>query len=201
MFELIGALSPLLGAVIGGVGQHAANQANIKVAREQMAFQERMSNTAVQRRMHDLEASGINPILAGQYDASSPAGALATMGNVGGAMMMGAQTGVDVARQAATFEAEVDKAFEEVAHVVSQRELAEIGWQKGAQEIMNLQTAREVAEFEADIKRLQIPGVQAEAELWEWLSGAGGAEIAKAIPLVGPFMAGLLRVFLVAARR
>lgn len=77
---------PIVGGLFGQEGQEEANKANAKQAALQMEFQreqnqkamdfsERMSNTAYQRGMKDMQKAGLNPMLAFMKGgASAPSG-------------------------------------------------------------------------------------------------------------------------------
>lgn len=104
---LIGAGASLAGSLLASQGQQQANQQNAALAREQMAFQERMSNTAYQRGMADMKAAGLNPILAYQKGgASTPGGALATMQNEGAAWSDGISNATNAVATASKYSKE-----------------------------------------------------------------------------------------------
>lgn len=83
--DLSGAsVAPALTGSVGAFIQNDMNRSNADhamdrsdaMAREQMAFQERMSNSAYQRATKDMRQAGINPMVAFQQGgASTPSGA------------------------------------------------------------------------------------------------------------------------------
>jgi hypothetical protein len=113
-----GAAGSIIGGLIGQSGQESTNATNIRLQQNQQSWEERMSNTAIQRRQSDLRAAGINPIIAGGYGGAAdvPNVAPARVENAGAFLGAGVQAAgerASSAAQVALINAQVDKTSSE----------------------------------------------------------------------------------------
>lgn len=142
----------LAGGIVSSAGQAQANKENAEQASNQMDFQERMSNTSYQRGVVDMRAAGINPILAADRGgASTPTGAMATMGNEGAGLGAGISSAVPTTMSAIQTQANVHLANAQAVQSTTQSALNKAQAEKALADAgYSNATARE-AKVDADI--------------------------------------------------
>lgn len=176
------------GGLLSYFGQRSANARNIALAREQMRFQERMSNTQFQRRMRDLRKAGVNPLLAvSQGGASSPAGQTARVESAEGSGVTSAMRALQTMAQ--TQQLEAAARLQTTSARVAGEGLREVTFQPeagGRPQQMSIIAARMLSEMERNVstavqskaqaqvtrvleqlRRNEIPGSEVMAEFYK----------------------------------
>ena len=194
---VLGIVAPIVGALAGAAISHhggeRARKQNIALAREQMAFQERMSSTSYQRAVRDMRAAGINPMMAaGRGGASTPSGALTKVEDTITPALSTAKQAAMLKREMRIMDAQAEKIEAEGAEVRARTNAytghwtqygGKVHWVPGLwqEQLHQLQEVVRGARYDNVLR--EVDSMIYGSALGPWLRGA--QHISGAIPRIG----------------
>lgn len=143
---LISAGGSIGASLLGQQGARDQNAANVAMNEAQMAFQERMSNTAHQREVDDLRKAGLNPILSANAGASTPTGSQAHVENINKDIKDPLTPAMATAMQVAQTKKGLEQADSQIGLQQSQKLAAETSAMKDNASAKNISTQTTIAQ-------------------------------------------------------